>query len=206
MVLKKLYGNGGGIPPRKNSNIPITYRGSTYNVNPTLIRQIAGSAKGSGIDPYTALSIGYQESGLDVNGPYHLNPDYYGSPFGNAGSGIESIDRQMKYARNLQNRGVIPQGEDYTIQGYNGYGTIWPGHADLEGASKIYGTRIPASGLNLRKNPLYGKRIIDVRNNAIKNNPQVVQEVEDAIPLYKPTDTQYLKKTRRFGGLIKPFA
>jgi hypothetical protein len=188
----------GGRKPQ--SGIPVTYNNSTYNVDPSTIRQIATNARTRGIDPYTALSIGYQESGLDSNNPYHLNPDYFGQSFGSASSGVESIQKQLAYANRLQSKGTIPQGEDYTLQGYNGYGTITQGHADLEGATSIYGQKIPKTGLNLRKNPLYGKRIIDIRENVLKKNPQLVSEVEKIMNT-GPT------RTRTFNSrTIKPFA
>lgn len=195
----------GGMRVPRNTAIPVTYHNSTYDVNPDTIREIASNSKGQKVDPYTAVAIAYQESGVNEQNPYHLNPQYFGQPFGNASSGVESIRAQLNYANSLQSKGTIPQGEDYTLQGYNGYGTISRGHADLEGANKIYGQPIPQGGLNLRKNPLYGKRVIDIRDNVIRKNPQVVSEIENAIPLYKPKDL-VIKNKKAYGGrILKPF-
>jgi|SRR5690242_103620 len=90
------------------------------------------------IDPLTALAVSYQETQLNKDAPFNINPQVYGKPTGNAEEGLKSLEGQFQYAKNLQGRGIIPQGEDYLIQGNNGYGIIKRGHADLEGAHKIY--------------------------------------------------------------------
>lgn len=166
-----------------------------------IIRQIIKESKGK-VDPYLSLSIAFQESGIDPMNPYHLNPDYFGTPFGGPKAGISSIQKQFQYAQTMQDKGIIPQGEDYFLQGYNGYGRINRGHADLEGANKIYGVDIPASGIDLKKTPLYGRRIQSIRDMLSKNQDIVnmVNETGDYLPLYKPKDT-----VRKYGGSIKPY-
>jgi hypothetical protein len=139
---------------------------------------IIKEAKKKGIDPYTALAISYQETGINKEHPFDLNPDVYGKSFGNAQEGINSIYSQFQYAKKLQDKGVIKKGEDYFIQGYNGYGKIKRGHIDLEGAHSIYGRAIPESGIDLKEDPLYGKRILDIRDNILKNNPDIKNMIE----------------------------
>ncbi len=139
------------------------------------ISNIAREAINNGIDPYTALAISMQETGIGTMGRkpnilYHINPDYYNTSEAGPKVGINSINKQMHYAKNLQDRGIIPQGENYLIQGYNGYGKINIGHPDLEGATSMYGQEIPDSGIDFRKTPLYGDRILDIKNNLRHNN------------------------------------
>lgn len=172
--------DGGGISPFGNyalqpaTKAPATMKIGDRNVDVDTARQIISQAKKNKVNPYEALAIAYQESGIEGNNrAYHLNPNEYGTPFGGAELGIKSIIAQDQYARDLQKRGVIPQGDAYRLQGYNGYGTIRKGHADLEGAGSIYGIPIPEEGINMKKNPLYGKRIIDIMNNTLKSNPQL---------------------------------
>jgi hypothetical protein len=150
----------------------------SMNVDPELIKDIVTHAKKSGIDPLTALAISYQETGFNQEGKgaFNLNPNVFGKPVGNAEEGMRSLQEQFKYANNLQARGVIPQGEDYFLQGNNGYGLVKRGHADLEGAHKIYGMDIPHEGLNLGKNPLYGKTVLSLRE-LLKSNPEIMQLV-----------------------------
>lgn len=161
-----------------------TGQNKSLSVNPDVIKQIIAQAKAKGIDPYTALAISYQESGLDNKNPFNLNPDFFGKSFGNPEEGIKSIMKQMDYAKNLQKTGVIPQGEDFMLQGYNGYGKIKKGHQDLEGATSIYGVPIPAEGFDFRKNPLYGKTVMSLRDEILKQNPQI-SDLVNTTPAYK---------------------
>lgn len=147
-------------------------------VDPGVIRNIVGESRKQHVDPYDALAIAYQESGIDRDNPYHLNPDYYGKSMGGPKSGVESIVKQMQYAKSLQKRGVIPDTDVYRLQGYNGYGKIGKGHADLEGAGSIYGQPIPEGGIDLKKNPLYGKRVTDIRDNMLKKNDSLRKYIE----------------------------
>lgn len=144
----------------------------SIDVDLDLIKDVVKHAKLSGIDPLTALAVSYQETGLNKNAPFNLNPMVFGKPTGNAEEGMKSLQAQFKYAQDLQKRGVVPSTEDYFIQGNNGYGTIKRGHADLEGAHKIYGLNIPEEGINLKHNPLYGKTVLSLRD-LLKTNPQI---------------------------------
>jgi hypothetical protein len=68
---------------------------------------------------------------------------------------------------------------------YNGLGKIFPSTEQKYHGfkmKKIYGVPVPQGGLSLRDNPLYGKQVVDIRENVLKKNPEVVQYVES---LYK---------------------
>jgi hypothetical protein len=153
----------------------------SLNVDPNLVKDIVKHAKGAGIDPLTALAVSYQETGFDQEGrgSFNLNPKVFGKPVGNPEDGMKSLKEQFRFASDLQKRGVIPSTEDYLIQGNNGYGTIKRGHADLEGANKIYGLDIPQEGINFKHNPLYGKTVISLRE-LLKNNPQIMDIIKNA--------------------------
>ena len=155
----------------------------TVNTDPELIKNIVAHAKAKGIDPLTALAISYQETGLNKDAPFNLNPDVYGKPTGGPQEGVQSMVGQFQYAKDLQKRGIVPNTEEYLLQGYNGYGRISKGHADLEGASRIYGYPIPAEGINLGKNPLYGKTVISLRE-LLKNHPQI-QDIVKNTPAFQ---------------------
>lgn len=140
-------------------------------------QEIVRHAKKNNIDPYTALAISYQETGINKDHPFDLNPDQYKSNFGGPEAGVKSIVGQLQYAKEMQRKGIVPQGEDYFIQGYNGYGKIRRGHADLEGSTSIYGHPIPEEGIDFKKTPLYGRRVLDIRDNILKKNPDIVKLV-----------------------------
>lgn len=150
------------------------------------VRDIIAHAKAKGIDPYTALALSYQETGLGTDsqgGFYHLNPDYYSHPFANPQQGVDNIVGLFKYAKDMQKKGIVPQGEASFLQGYNGYGKIKRGHADLDGASSIYGYPIPDEGISFKKNPLYGKTVISLRDEILKKNADI-QQMVNATPAY----------------------
>jgi len=156
----------------------------SLNVDPELINDIVKNATINGIDPLTALAISYQETGLNKNAPFNLNPKVFGKPTGNAEEGMKSLQEQFRIAKSLQSRGVIPQGEEYYLQGNNGYGIIKRGHADLEGANRIYGVDIPQEGINFKHMPLYGKTVMSLRE-LLKNNPQIMDIINSNTPANK---------------------
>jgi hypothetical protein len=159
----------------------------SVDVDPELVKSIVAHAKAQGIDPLTALSISYQETGLNKNAPFNLNPDVYKTSTGDPKYGVKTIVDQFKYAKDLQKRGIVPNTEEYLLQGYNGYGKIAKGHADLEGASRIYGYPIPEGGIDLRHNPLYGKTVISLRN-ILSKHPQI-QDIIKNTPAYQEPKT-----------------
>lgn len=156
----------------------------TIDVDPETVKNIIHEAKGKGIDPYTALAISYQENHLDKNAPFNLNPDVYGTSTGGPKKGVETIFSQLQYAKGLQDKGIIAPGEANLIQGYNGYGTIHKGHADLEGADHIYGYPIPAEGINFKHKPLYGQTVISLRDEILKKHPDIVRMVNESPDAY----------------------
>lgn len=153
----------------------------SLDVNREDVSSIVENAKKAGIDPLTALAISYQETGFNQEGRglYNLNPQIFGKPVGNAEEGMKSLQEQFRIARDLQKRGVIPNTEDYYIQGNNGYGTIKRGHSDLEGAHKIYGLDIPEQGINMKSNPLYGKTVLSLRD-LLKLNPDIMNMINES--------------------------
>lgn len=177
----------------------------SVNVDADGMKSIVSEARRQGVDPYDALAVSYQETNLDKNKPYNLNPDYFGTPTAGAKEGVKSIADQFRYATSMQKKGIVPSGEEYTLQGYNGYGKVKTGHADLEGANSIYGHPIPTEGIDLKKNPLYGKSVISLRDSILKTNPQV----RDLVDSTKANGGQLAKRynsSMAIGGDLKPIS
>jgi hypothetical protein len=59
-----------------------------------------------------------------------------------------------------------PASEALKIQAFNGLGILKP----LPGSTSMYGIPLP---IDTRKNPVYGKRVIDLRENVIKPNKDI---------------------------------
>jgi len=68
------------------------------------------------------------------------------------------------------------------LQYYNGLGIVTPRtEKNYHGyeMQSIYGVPIPSEGINLKNNPLYGKQIIDLRDNVIKHNDRINQYIQN---------------------------
>jgi hypothetical protein len=160
-----------------------------------VIQHVLDAAKRYNYDPYTALSVALQETKFgneDVNlGHTTYNPKSIKSLLSEEIKPGKNIDTDYKYAADELVRALIEKknyaeslgykDEEHLIQAYNGLGNIYPktekGYHGFE-MSKIYGVDLPKSGINMVKNPLYGKQIIDLRENVIKKNPEIAKIAE----------------------------
>jgi hypothetical protein len=99
---------------------------------------------------------------------------------------IHAYNTKMKEADRLKIKD-----EATRLQVYNGLGKIFPStEAGYHGfkMKKIYGVPVPKGGIDLKKNPLYGKQIIDIRDNVLKQNPNYMIYMDSIYkaPLPKP--------------------
>jgi hypothetical protein len=143
------------------------------------------AAKAVGVDPVTQVAIALQESGLGTvkvhgrRGTYE--PDYSQMTFSDAQqeeldklaakTGIDpralklsiALRDKLQYAKDVK----LNSSEALALQAFNGYGTITP--QTFGGATEAYGVDI-TNGVNMKKNPLYGNRIIELKNNLLAND------------------------------------
>lgn len=92
------------------------------------------------------------------------------------------------------------------LQVYNGLGTITPKtEKDYHGfeMQKIYGVPIPKEGINMKKNPLYGKQVIDIRDNVLAKNPEYLQYMDS---IYKAPVPGYMQEVRKNKLVVPPLA
>lgn len=194
-MIRKFYigedTNGGGDSPliikdtRKidaASNVPITHKNrKDATVDPFLARRIVREAKFQGVDPYTALAVAHQESGI-VDKSYDKSRLF--QVFDSSSDsdkdkdavqlGINALKGKIEYGKQLGKKT-----EAEVLQAYNGYGKIKYNEKDspsFRRPKKMYGVDI-SNGIDFAKNPLYGKRVIDLRDNILKNNPDIVKLV-----------------------------
>jgi hypothetical protein len=168
------------------------YNRMDADVDPGLVRMIVDSANKHGVDPATALSIGLNETGLSLpkvqpvgNTKYAplVNSDPYkrANPFmvggtdelpgkdiaeereknGDIDTFFKIFNERLKTGKRLGKKD-----EASLIQAYNGYGKINKG--------TLYGINTEESPIDFNENPVYGKRILDIRDNIIKNNPELM--------------------------------
>lgn len=172
-----------------------------------IMTKLIKAAKQKGIDPYTAVAIGLQEtgirntihSGFGVN-PLHMNTfelQYKGNAMERS---LEFLKEKFEYAKKLGKKD-----EADILQAWNGYGKIAP-DPDTEAldkyvsewedknnktmsrqdykklhtkfrkpTGKMYGIEYTRDKpLDFNDNPVYGKRVIDIRENVIKKSPEII--------------------------------
>jgi hypothetical protein len=146
-------------------------------VDTNTIRRIAEKAKEYGVDPYTALAIGIQETGL--------SPDYADNPFRlfDMVKTQEDLNRmdadpiefsmQKIYEQFEWGKSRGKKTDEDIIQAWNGYGPLRANTENIK--DKAYGIDISKEPIYMDKNPVYGKRVKDIRDNILKKNPEVVK-------------------------------
>lgn len=156
------------------------------------VKAIIAHAKAKGIDPKTAIAIALQETNIG-----QLNPNY-GSAWAtfeddglpddrnkNANILAKAIKEKMAYAKELRGKGILPQGEEYDLQTYNGLGVLKPRQTvGGTGTESYYGIPVTAQRpLNLKHNPAYGKIVKQLRDEVVGNNPEILKLIEST-PAY----------------------
>ena len=131
-------------------------------------------------DIWNLAAMAFQETGWGKSdkGEGHYN---IGHVLGRAGDGkaptrfINAYLNKMKEADRLNITDPTTR-----LQVYNGLGLITPNtEKNYHGfkMKKVYGVPVPPKGISMRRNPLYGKQIIDIRDNVLKKNPEIVNYI-----------------------------
>lgn len=141
------------------------------------INDIIYYAKKHDVDPYTALAVGLQETGLGTSDP-NIGHTIGDQDVERGENEIEDFVKVLKYKTSdyAKKQGISDDDEEKRLQAYNGYGNVnTETEEDYHGFKmrKIYGVPIPKEGINMKENPLYGRQIIDIRDNVIKKNKNI---------------------------------
>jgi hypothetical protein len=158
------------------TNTPLTDRNRMHSeVDTNTIRRIAEKAKEYNIDPYTALAIGIQETGFKkADNPFSVFnmvenvEDMSAMDEDPVGFSIRKLSEKFTYAKKLGKKT-----DEDIIQSWNGYGKVKAGTEGIKDTA--YGIDISKEPLDMNKNPVYGKRVKDIRDNILKKNPEVVK-------------------------------
>ena len=147
-------------------------------------------------DMMNLAAMGFQETkwGKSDDNIGHTKGDF-GPEQDSYSSFINAYNTKMKDADRLKIKD-----EATRLQVYNGLGKIFPStEADYHGfkMKKIYGVEVPKGGIDLRKNPLYGKQVIDIRDNVLKRNPEFMRYMDSTYRAPMP------EEEFNNGGLVK---
>jgi hypothetical protein len=171
-------GDGDTIPIKDSSGL------KSGKYSKATIQGIIKGAKATGVDPFQALALSLQETGLGT-AMVHGRRGKFAVPIGqthdfsdqqqqeldalNQKTGIDpeylklgiALRDKLRYAKQLGFNDEASQ-----LQAYNGYGTLTK--EKLGGADKAYGVPV-GNGIDMRKNPLYGKRLVQLKNDLMAN-------------------------------------
>jgi hypothetical protein len=153
----------------KPINANVDLKSGDYHTG--VIGEIARAARAYGQNPQELMAIALQETNLGKADPnYGHVLDYYDPE--DRGSAYD-----LAFAKTEKDKVAAGKGfgdnELLKLQTYNGLGTVYPStEAGYHGfnMSSIYGVPLTGAGINMVENPLYGKRIVDLRDNVLKNS------------------------------------
>jgi hypothetical protein len=159
------------IDNRKNDAVTGLPVGDKYRKNADIpkdfLEMTVDAAKKHGVDPGTAIAIGLQETGF--------HPDSMVNPFmlGNYNQYGNIIDESVKFMadKNKYAKNLGKTNEEDIIQAYNGYGKV-------KNAGKMYGIDTSINPIDMNTNPVYGKRIINLRDSVVMRNPDIRRIIE----------------------------
>jgi hypothetical protein len=166
--------------PVTNSRIVPTRDLKAGNYSNNVIRRLTEAAYRNNRDPYFGIAAALQETNLgktDPNFGHVLNVKPYPNP-----TPEDDIYRAQNEAYQKAKRLGYTTPE-MQLQVYNGLGKIFPTtEQNYHGfkAKSFYGVPVPKEGIDLKKNPLYGKQIVNLRDSVLLQNPDLVNFVNKA--------------------------
>lgn len=181
------------------------------DLNIELASRIIKRAKENGIDPMTALAIAYQETNFamptqrggysayakidpyklvnpfQVGGKAQFNDGTYPGEWmaKNNGTSLDVFFPLYKEKLELAKR-LGKKDEASIIQSWNGYGKLPKGYYGID------------EEIDMNKNPIYGKSVIDLRDNVLRRNPDLIKLVDSLNT--SPQKSAYLNIMKKPSG------
>jgi len=202
-----------GLPINPNRDL------KTGNYDRDVINSVIGASKHYGVNPYNALAVGLQETGLSPDETGHVK-DYRSDMLGLSEDELNNLSdvdknayllayamkRKEAVAKNLGHNGDV-----WNLQAYNGFGKIGTqtekSYHNEQGVNtnSFYGVDVTKHPLDLAKNPAYGKTVLSLAE-MLKQNKAIDFLVEpsfDKIPeQYQPVPFTQKKAN---GGMVDKY-
>lgn len=148
-------------------------RKMSHNINSETVRKLVKGSLEKGINPNTVLAMALQETGISNINPLHqvhidgqwMNEGYIPKTIEDAdliNKNINFLSDKIKYAEKL---GKTQEAD--IIQAWNGYGKMPPGY---------YGRK---DTIDMDKDPVYGNRIVALRDSAILTTPEIQNIIKE---------------------------
>lgn len=164
---RKVFG-ATGVPMSNRYN-----KGGAYS--PSFMTDIVKAAQHQGVDPNLALAVALQESNMkpdDLEGAIASSKEVGAKTPEGLNENAYQFAKILK-AKMAEGKQLGFSDEARQIQMFNGMGKIFPRSKGM-GDESYYGIKVSRDNpLDMRKNPVYGRVIQDLRDNVIKNNPDL---------------------------------
>lgn len=154
-------------------------KSGSYDTN--TIKNVIKAAKFNNVDPNLALAVALQETGLGKNTTLdNVVHNWYGDAPKGLDRGAWMLTKELK-SKIDEGKKLGFKDEALLIQMFNGMGRLYP-QLRVNGVlqpQKMYGITVTKDKpLDMRKNPVYGKTVIDLRDNVIKSHPEIQSLIE----------------------------
>lgn len=148
------------------------------SVDQRYAKHVIEKAKEYGVDPYTALAINMQETGFSDEHEDNPFAVILQNPTELALFQKDPVDYSMKVMKGKAEvaKRLGKKTEAEAIQAWNGYGMV----RGAGNKGKMYGIDTTDTPIDTKKNPVYGKRVVDIRDNILKKNPDIVKLVNES--------------------------
>jgi len=147
-------------------------------VDSEYIKLIRDKAKEHGIDPYTALAINLQETRFEAgknSNPFnyikYTDPNFWNEGYDQVGESLKFMKQRFDIGKK---RGK--KTDEEIIQAFNGYGKV--GNTNDLRSTKVYGIDVSKEPIDMNVNPVYGKRVVNLRDSVLKTNPKIRKIVD----------------------------
>lgn len=187
----------GGGDPNETISLSDSAKLKSGKYSKSVLKNWASAAKAAGVDPYQMIALGWQEGNLmepQAGEKKALSDGSVRRSRSNAGQVKDFSEGQLKELTALSEKYPnVPQtylksaiafrdklkyatqlgfkDEASMLQAYNGYGKIFP-QKDANGkfvTTKMYGQVVPESGIDMKKTPLYGNRLLALKKDLAAN-------------------------------------
>jgi hypothetical protein len=146
------------------------------------IQQVVATARKHNVDPYTALAVNLAETKFDPekkNNPFMLGQyNQYGDVVDES---IKLLADKLATAKRL---GKTKEADQLQL---------WNGTGKISGKGVMYGVDTDKTPIDMSKTPLYGRRVIDLRENVLKKNSAFTKVVDEVMASNPALDRQYFK-------------
>lgn len=153
-------------------------KAGSYDQN--FIVNVIKAAKHNGVDPNLALAVALQETNMGRISMDQVVHQYVEDAPKGIDQGAYELTKVLR-DKMKEGKSLGFKDEAHMIQMFNGMGKLYPGLkvAGKYQPQRLYGIMVTGdTPLDMKKNPVYGRTIQDLRDNVIKGNETIQQLIK----------------------------